>query len=60
MKALEADGYPVPLPPVPMANDLLTELNADVAKVESGAAVFVPVSQATTMRVTMGPFTDKE
>jgi hypothetical protein len=59
LEALAADGYPE-TPPAVLPGNLFQELSGDVSDIEAGAAVFVAAPLATTINVTMQPFTDKE
>jgi hypothetical protein len=59
LEALVADGYP-DVPAATLPGNLFEELSGDVSDITAGASVFVPAPLATTIDVTLQPFTNKE
>lgn len=55
---LEADGYPNDLPKIQLPADGLTSVRGDVSDVDIAGELFIG-EQASTLRVTIGEFTDK-
>jgi hypothetical protein len=56
MTALEADGYPTPVPKAELPPDLYAETQGQAADLEAGILVFIPAgSPATQLSITLGP-----